>query len=46
MLVCALYFKELHNNNVFNTRKKALNQRMCYTDSYATFACSISKLNT
>ena len=41
-----IYIKELHNTNVFNTIKKALNHRMCYTDSYATFACSISKLNT
>ena len=40
------YIKELHNTNVFNAIKKALNHRMCYTGSAINLQCSISKLST
>jgi hypothetical protein len=39
------YIKEQHNNIVFNTRKKALNHRMCYTDYIINLHYYLNNLN-
>ncbi len=39
------YIKELHNTNVFNTRKKALNHRMCYTGYIINLHYYLNSLN-
>jgi hypothetical protein len=39
------YIKELHNTIVFNTRKKALNHRMCYTGYIIILHYYLNSLN-